>query len=284
MNIADAFAATTVEGEDLSRYVQVDPAGSLGDTVAAMTSAELSCACVIDDGVLVGLFTQRDVLFRVIGRDIDRGLPISDMMSTELKTVGPAASLADAVETMNTWWVRNLPVVGDDGAFVGNLSFFTVLQAMSAMLSRRFEDRPEADPVREGFEFIDFTGIALEPPVTVAADDPAEIAVHQLRNRGLEQVMVCDDRGHLLGVINEFELLMRLGCREVDLSAIPASEAMIHDPPVISVRASISDAIRGLRADQTSNIALVGETGRPVGVASFRQIAEYLETTLEAAR
>ncbi len=285
MNIADAFAETTVGGQDLSRYVRVSPEATLEHTVAAMRSAELSCACVLDDNALVGMFTQRDVLFSVIGRrDVDWSKPISKLMTTEVKTIGSEASLADALETMAAWWVRNLPVLAGNGDFSGNLSFFTVLEAMSALLAQRFEDPPVADVVREGFEFIDFTGMALEPPVTVSADAPAEIAVHQLRNRGLEQVMVCDERGHLLGVINEFELMMRFGGSEVDLASTTAADAMIRDPHTISARAPISEAIANLRADQTSNLALVGETGRPAGVASFRRIAEYLETTLEAAR
>ena len=107
MTIADALAETTVAGLDLSRYVPVAPTTSVADTIAAMRDAELATACVLDEGELVGMFTQRDILHRVIGRDRDWGGPISAEMTTVLKTVTADTSLAEALDAMTTWWVRN---------------------------------------------------------------------------------------------------------------------------------------------------------------------------------
>lgn len=283
MKIADALEETTIDGLDLGRFVGVAPDTSVVDTVNAMRADELSCACVLDGGTIVGMFTQRDLLQRVIGRERDWSGPISNEMTSTLKTAGPEASLKDALDVMLLWWVRNLPVISDDGQFLGNLSFSIVVETMTALLAQRFEsEAPEDDLIREGLEFIDFTGINLRPPVIVSADDPVEIAIGYLRNRGLELVMVTDDRGHLIGTLTEFALQQRLGCDAVDLTSIPTRDVMVDHPHTIPVRSPIGDAIKMLRADQLSNIALVGETGRPAGVASFRQIANYVESTLEA--
>jgi len=282
MTIAEVLEATTIEGLDLGRLVRVAPDTSVVDTVNAMRAAELSCACVLDGDHIVGLFTQRDILQRVIGRDRKWDGPISNEMTTSLKTAGPEASLTDALDIMTTWWVRNLPVLDDAGTFLGNLSFSVVVETMTALLAQRFETEAVAeDLIREGLEFVDFTGINLRPPVVVSADDPVEIGVNYLRNRGLEQVMVADDRGHLIGTLTEFALQQRLGCDIVDLTTIPTREIMVDHPHTMPVRSPIGDAVKLLGADQISNVALVGETGRPVGVASFRQIANYVESTLE---
>ncbi len=282
MKIAEALKVTTIDGLDLTRYVGVEPHTTVADTVNAMRAAELSCACVLEGDHVVGLFTQRDILQRIIGRDREWGGPISNEMTTSLKTAGPDLTLKDALDIMTTWWVRNLPIVADDGTFMGNLSFSIVVETMTALLAQRFENEAtEEDVVREGLEFIDFTGINLRPPVIVSADDPVEIGVNYLRNRGLEQVMVADERGHLIGTLTEFALQQRLGCEVLDLT-IPIRDIMVDHPHTISVRSPIGDAIKLLRADQISNVALVGETGRPAGVASFRQIADYVESTLEA--
>jgi len=282
MTIADGLAQTTVAGLDLRRHVTVGPDTSVEDTIASMQAARLSAACVVEDRELLGVFTQRDVLHRVIGRRRDWTAPIAAEMTASLKITTPDTSLADALDAMTTWWVRDLPVLDDNHEFVGNLSFYTVIQTMAALLAQQLEGPLASDIVREGLTFVDFTGLNLLPPMAVSADAPIEIAVHNLRNRGLEQVMVTDDRGHLVGVITEFVLLMQLGCDPVNLSDTPTAAVMVGDPDAIPVRSSIADAITTFRANETSNVALVGETGQPAGVASFRQIAEYVEASLAA--
>ena len=282
MTIAEALAETIVDGLDLSRFVSVDPTTSVADTVAAMQAAELASACVVDGPRLVGVFTQRDVLHRVIGRDRDWSGPISGEMTTSLKTITRGASLTEALDAMTTWWVRDMPVLDDDGHFLGNLTFHTVTKTIAALLAQQLEGPLADDIVREGLAFVDFTGINLRPPVTVEADEPVGMAVHHLRNRGLEQVMVIDDRGHLVGVLTEFALQQKVGCEPIDLRTVPTADLMVADPQTLPVRSSIADGITTLRTDETSNVTLVGETGQPAGVASFRQIAEYVEAALEA--
>ena len=281
MTIADALAETTVAGLDLSRFVPVTPDTTVAATVTAMREAELASACVLDGDVLVGMFTQRDILHRVIGRRRDWGGPISAEMTTSLKTVTPEASLAEALDAMTTWWVRDMPVL-EDGRFTGNLSYYTVIKTMTALLAQQVEGPLADDVVREGLSFVDFTGINLRPVVTVDTDDPVEIAVHNLRNRGLEQIMVTDERGHLVGVLTEFDLQQKVGCDEIDLTATTAGSIMDPQPPSIPIRSSIADAIGTLQTSETSNITLTGETGQPAGVASFRQIAAYVEASLDA--
>lgn len=282
MTIADALAETTVTGLDLSRYVAVAPDTTVAATVAAMQQAELATACVLDEGVLVGMFTQRDIVQRIIGRDREWGGPISAEMTTVLKTIAADASLADALDAMTTWWVRNLPVF-DGETFIGNLNFFTVVKAMTALLAQQLEGPLAEDIVREGLAFVDFTGINLRPTVTVDSQDPVEIAIHNLRNRGLEQIMVTDERGHLVGVLTEFDLQQKVGCGPIDLTTTPTAAVMDPHPPSIPIRSSIADAIGTLQISETSNITLTGETGQPAGVASFRQIAAYVEANVHAS-
>lgn len=284
MTIADALAETTIAGLDLRRHVTVGPTTSVEATVAAMRDAELATACVIDDRELLGIFTQRDVLHRVIGRHRDWSEPIAGDMTSMVKTTTPDATLADALDTMITWWVRALPALDENHEFAGCLSFSTVVETIAALLAQQLEGPLADDLVRESLAFVDFTGINLRSPFSVSADAPVEIAVHNLRNRGLEQVMVTDDRGHLVGVVTEFALMMTVGCDTIDLARTPTSAVMLPDPHTIPVRSSIADAIATFRADQTSNVALVGETGSPAGVASFRQIAEFVEASFEAAQ
>ena len=75
MTVADALDDTLVSDLDLSRHVIASPQDAVEATIEKMTLAGYSCALVTDGGRLVGVFTQRDVLMKVVGEpdaSIDR--------------------------------------------------------------------------------------------------------------------------------------------------------------------------------------------------------------------
>lgn len=282
MNIADALSSTPISTLDLSRHVTVDPATPVRVTVDAMRAEERSCACVIDSDRVVGVFTQRDILQRVIGRPRVWEVPVSEEMTRRVRTIDNTQSVHDGLDIMNDWWVRNVPVTGVDESFVGNLSFWTVMQTIANLLASRIDATETESTVRDGLNFVDFTGLNLHPPVTVAVDDSVDVAVHHMKNRGIGSILVVDHREHLAGTLTEFDLQMQVGCDRPDLDTIAIADVMDPHPNTIPVRSSIADAIRTLTDHQDSHVTLVGETNRPAGVASFRDIAAYVETSLEA--
>jgi CBS domain-containing protein len=63
---------------------------------------------------------------------------------------------------------------------------------------------------------------------------------------------------------------------------MPVADYMTPGPVSLQARAPISDAVRNMAKYRFSHVPLLGESGRPVGVASFRDIATYVETSLAA--
>ena len=282
MNIAQALSSTPISTLDLGRYVEISPDTTLADAVVAMRDDQRSCACITSDRELVGVFTQRDVLHRVIGRPDNWSIPVGDLIQGPLRTLNNTQTLSDAIETMNRWWIRNLPVLSEGGEFVGNMSFWTVMNTITNLLSSRMEESTAGPAVRDGLEFVDFTGININPPVTFPADESLEVAVHHLRNRGLVQIMVVDGREHLVGNLTEFDLLTKVGCEVADISTVPLSQVMETNHRAIAVRSSVSDALQALTDARASTVPLLSETQRPAGVASFWDIISYLESSLDA--
>lgn len=73
-----------------------------------------------EDGWLVGIVTDRDLVMRAIAR----GLPsdatcVSDVMTRDVATCLPGDPIEKAVERMEERHVRRLPVVDDDGRLIG---------------------------------------------------------------------------------------------------------------------------------------------------------------------
>ncbi len=279
MTIADRLASTSVSTLDLSRHVTVSPDTSVSDSVGTMSQADLSCALVVDGDMLVGIFTQRDVLLRAIGRPSTWSRPIQSEMSRSVRTMTDSDTVADGLEIMVDWWVRNVPVLKGDSRLAGNLSFYTVMKLMAESLASRID---QSEPHTEhGLSFIDFTGLNMSPPVIVNLEEPVSHAAHHMRARGIGSVLVADARGHLAGIVTEFDLLTKVGCEHPDPSVLRVKQVM-SEPVALSPRSSIADGIREIADQGHSHVPLVAESGKPAGTASFRDVAAYVEAILDA--
>lgn len=283
MNVAEALATTTVPSLDLSRFVRVPTSISVAETVEIMADAGRSCACVLDGTTLVGIFTRRDVLMRVVGRPLVWSHPIADEMSAPVQTMSDTATASDGIAIMNQWWVRNVPVTDASGHLVGNLSYYAVVELMGGILRSRWTDAGDAPGIEHNLGFVDFTGLHLHPPVTVQEDDSVAAAIHHMRVRAIGSVLVVDARGHLTGILTEFDLLTKVGCGKLDIAETKVRDIMTSEPAAFGARAPIADAIEPMVTKEFSHIPILGESGAPVGVASFRDLAAYLETSIEVS-
>ncbi len=281
MAVADDLATMKVSELDLGRFVKVAPSESISETVQAMRDTGYSSVCVVDDGALAGVFTQRDVLMRVLGRSRVCDHTVGEEMTRSPRTMRPDQSVADGLAIMREWWVRSVPVVDDRGELVGSLSWYTLMKTMASILNRPSEGDQTGPRVKHGLEFVDFTGLNLSAPVTVFEQDTADVAAHHMRARAIGSILVVDQREHLTGIISEFDLLVKLGCTGADLEKITVGEMMSPDVVTLSVRSKIADAIQKMADNGFSHAPLLGESSRPVGVASFRDIAAYFETSLK---
>jgi CBS domain-containing protein len=282
VTIADTLEATPISSLDLSRFVQSAPTDAVSDVVSRMSEAGKSCACVVEDGRPVGIFTQRDVLMRVVGRPSTWNLPIAEEMTTPVRIIVMDRPVSEGLALMNDWWVRSVPVVDQDGRLVGNLSFYVVMQLMAELVERRLDPVGVGPKPRHGLTMIDFTGLNTSRPVVVSKDSTADVAAHHMRARAIGSVLVVDDRDNLVGVLTEFDLQTKVGCSTRSLSSIPVTEIMTPDPITLTARAPIADAIAQMANHGFSHIPLLGESGKPVAVASFRDIASYVESSIDA--
>ena len=121
---ARADSVSSMETDD---YVCISPTTSLAKTIEAMKQDEGGCAIICaEDGSVVGIFTERDLLTKVVGQGIDLGAPVRDLMSPVVATLTRDATIGDAVTIMNDKGYRNVPLVKND-QLVGSISVFDVI-------------------------------------------------------------------------------------------------------------------------------------------------------------
>ncbi len=95
-----------------SAVIAVASSDSIADAVRVMNEKKIGSVLVMDDGVLVGIFTERDILSRVVaaGRD-PRATLVKEVMTEKLQTITPETTLGDVMELFTRLRCRHLPVI-----------------------------------------------------------------------------------------------------------------------------------------------------------------------------
>ncbi|MGE3804791.1 MAG: cyclic nucleotide-binding/CBS domain-containing protein [Gemmataceae bacterium] len=101
---------------------QVAPSNSVADAVAIMRQERVGCLLVCEADQVVGIFTERDLLRRVLATGNSLSAPVSEVMTPSPVVVQLKDSIATAVKRMVDGGYRHLPVVNEAGRPVGVLS------------------------------------------------------------------------------------------------------------------------------------------------------------------
>jgi CBS domain-containing protein len=95
---------------------------SVAQAVEKMNARRIGSLVVVDRGQVVGIFTERDVLVRVVAVAMDPLVtPVRDVMTPDPITVRPETTMMAAMSIISDRRCRHLPVVGDHG-LVGLIS------------------------------------------------------------------------------------------------------------------------------------------------------------------
>lgn len=111
-------------GPDQNREMaSVTPETTVFDAAKRMNEAHVGSLVVIDaKGALLGIFTERDVLRRVVAESRDpKQTIVGDVMTRKVHTAPPETPLADLRLLMREKRIRHVPIV-QDGKIMGMIS------------------------------------------------------------------------------------------------------------------------------------------------------------------
>jgi CBS domain-containing protein len=93
----------------------VPPTATVQDAVATMAEYRIGCVVILDGEHLVGIFTERDLLARVVAAGLNPvTTPITRVMSPEPVTVEPTFTLDRTMALISDTRMRHIPVVEGD--------------------------------------------------------------------------------------------------------------------------------------------------------------------------
>ena len=120
--IRGVILTTPISELTLRTPIVVDAMSTIVAAVNAMNEHRTGCVLVSRAGRLVGIFTERDVLTRVIFRDNARTMLVDTVMTKDPETLEASATVAFALNMMSVGGYRHIPVVDRDGKPVGVVS------------------------------------------------------------------------------------------------------------------------------------------------------------------
>jgi len=114
--------AETVREVMTDRVVTVPSTASLMDASRAMADHDIGDVIVVDDGNVSGIVTDRDIVVRAIAKGSEpKTTRVSEVLSGQVQTLGPDATIGEAVRMMTEGAIRRIPVV-EGGRPVGIVS------------------------------------------------------------------------------------------------------------------------------------------------------------------
>lgn len=115
-----------------AQVVTAKPTSTITEVARIMQQVESGAVPVVEDGAVVGLVTDRDIVIRVIAAGLGLDSPVSGVMSDDVQTCTEDDNVADAAAKMGSHQIRRLVVLDAKGKLAGILSLGDIAQDYGA--------------------------------------------------------------------------------------------------------------------------------------------------------
>ncbi len=119
-------------------------------------------------------------------------------------------------------------------------------------------------------------------PLTVDLPTSLSDAIQLMRNHHIGCVLVTGPDGTLAGILTERDLLQKVAGRGLDLERSAVRDFMTQIPETSKANHPLGYAIQRMIVCNLRYLPLVDEAGRPTGIASSRDIIEYMAKKFSA--
>ena len=154
MEIEGSLQQRKIRHLDLAPLVCVETSSSLQEVVRAMQLQKVGCVLITENHQLAGIFTERDLVTKVIGTGVDYSSSVKDFMTPRPTTLHPEDSVAKAIDLMEEGGYRNVPLVDDEGRLLGRLAVSNIID----FLAESFPQEVLSLPPRANQTFVEPDG------------------------------------------------------------------------------------------------------------------------------
>jgi len=203
----------------------VTPEDSLGDAAKLFLASHVKRLAVLKEGKIVGIITVKDIVNRaIITMNIEK--PASDYMRPRVIAVWDGTPIKAALEIMALSGFRALPVIDENGSFIGVIDDSDIIEASKVETESKMSQmagRSEGDSwTWDSEDRIYITKRQLKIPdkkvkelmakelVTITRRTPVSRCAELMKQNKIEQTPVTTADGGLVGIVRDVDLLQAL--------------------------------------------------------------------------
>ncbi len=119
----------------------LEPTATVRKAAKTMAERSIGAIVVIENGVMIGIFSERDLLTRVVAKGLDPDTAVlQNVMTKDVETVTPNSTCDDAIAKMKKTHCRHLPIV-DKGRVLGMVSVRDLYEAINQSLEEEVKEK-----------------------------------------------------------------------------------------------------------------------------------------------
>jgi signal-transduction protein with cAMP-binding, CBS, and nucleotidyltransferase domain len=235
---------------------------SVFEVMQTMVAEDVGRIIVTDDDVPIGIFTEKDVLKRVINAGISpRGTQIKDVMTTPVRAVREETHIIDAFGRMYRGKYRHLLVRGRRGKIIGIVSMRRILNIAVELGQGLSETRKLGD-------------IAAGTIESVAADTSVQETVDIMVKKNVTAVVVTEN-GKPAGIFTERDVLKRVAAKEMPVKETKIKQVMTAPIITMPETALVGDVLAEMSRRDIRNMPVKADNGDLIGLISMPEILQY---------
>ncbi|KAG2228129.1 hypothetical protein INT45_009175 [Circinella minor] len=262
-----------------------------------MAAKRSDCVLVIDDDEhLSGIFTAKDLAYRVVATHMDaRSTAVSDIMTRGPMCVTADTSAQDALNLMVSRGFRHLPVCNEEGDIFGLLDITKCLYEALSKMERAYGSSRKLYDALEGVErewanspaqFVQYMGALRDkmscPDLTTVLDEeagPVQVPVKAnvrdvaklMKGHHTTAVLVMD-HGGLAGIFTSKDIVLRVIAAGLAPENCSVVRVMTPHPDTALPSTSILDALKKMHDGHYLNLPVVEEDKSIIGLVDVLRL------------
>ena len=129
--VEEIFQTDPISSLGLPAPVSIGRDASVGEALAAVQKHGQGYVLVVENGRPVGIMSEREVLMRIVARDVKYDENVDKYMSHARETLTSKDPIAKAIRMMNEGGERNIPIVDASGRAVSVLRTVDIIHFLA---------------------------------------------------------------------------------------------------------------------------------------------------------
>jgi CBS domain-containing protein len=233
------------------------------EVVERMVAEDVGRIVITENEVPAGIFTEKDVLKRVVNKRDPKKTVIKAVMTSPVRAVREETHIVEAFAKMYKGKFRHLLVRGRRGKIVGIVSMRRIL-GLAVELGHGMSDTRTLGTIMSS------------QVATVDESSTVYETIDLMGRKGLGSVVVTA-RGKPEGIFTERDVLRRIATKELDTKTTVVKDVMTS--PLITMARTdlVRDVLDEMYRRDIRNMPVMAETGELIGIVSMPDILQYAQ-------